>query len=116
MLTSSGHVRLKRGDPIVSDDAAALTRARIAYLENLGDELRARGFAVRLTIPREGPPSLHVVNPRASALAENILAESTEGGWWFWWSWAERIAPAEDLGSAADRVVRVLAATGEHSS
>jgi hypothetical protein len=99
----------------VSNEAAALARTRIAYLEDLGDELRGRGYAVRLTVPREGPPSLHVVNPRTSSLAENILAETTEGGWWFWWSWAERIGPADDLHQAADRVVRVLAATGEHS-
>src|SRR4051812_11512552 len=100
----------------MSNEAAAQERTRIAYLEDLGDELRGRGFAVRLTVPREGPPNLHVVNPRASALAENILAESTEGGWWFWWSWAERIGPADELAEAADRVVRVLANTGEHSS
>jgi hypothetical protein len=100
----------------VSHETAALARTRIAYLEGLGDELRARGFAVRLTIPRGGPPSLHVVNPRASALAESILAETTEGSWWFWWSWAERIARADDLAEVADRVARVLAATGEHSS
>ena len=101
------------------DEKAALARTRIAYLESLGDELRNRGFAVRLTIPQGGPPSLHVVNPHAAALAENILAESaegTDGTWWFWWSWAERIAPADDLGEAADRVTRVLAATGEYSS
>lgn len=100
----------------MSDETAALARTRIAYLERLGDELRDRGFAVRLTVPQGGPPSLHVVNPHASALAENILAESTDGGWWFWWSWAERIAPADDLGDVADRVTRVLAVTGEYSS
>ena len=43
----------------MSNEAAALARTRIAYLEDLGDELRERGFAVRLTVPREGPPSLH---------------------------------------------------------
>jgi hypothetical protein len=100
----------------VSDENAALARTRIAYLESLGDELRDRGFAVRLMVPQGGPPSLHVVNPLASALAENILAESTAGAWWFWWSWAERIAPADDLGGAADRVTRVLSATGEYTS
>ncbi|GLY72503.1 hypothetical protein [Actinoallomurus iriomotensis] len=100
----------------MSDENAALARTRITYLESLGDELRDRGFAVRLTIPQGGPPSLHVVNPRASALAENILAETTAGAWWFWWSWAERIAPANDPAEAADRVTRVLAATGEYSS
>jgi hypothetical protein len=100
----------------VSDEQAALARTRITYLEGLGDELRDRGFAVRLTIPQGGPPSLHVVNPRASALAENILAEPAAGTWWFWWSWAERIALADDAVEAADRVTRVLAATGEYSS
>ncbi len=100
----------------MSDEKAALARTRIAYLEDLGDELRHRGLAVRLTVPQGGPPSLHVVNPRASVLAENILAESTAGAWWFWWSWAERIAPAEDVADAADRVTRVLAASGEYSS
>ena len=100
----------------MSDDHAALARTRISYLESLGDELRARGLAVRLAIPQGGPPSLHVVNPRASALAENILAEAVGGAWWFWWSWAERIAPADDPVDAAGRVVRVLAATGEHGS
>jgi hypothetical protein len=101
----------------VSDEKpTALARTRIAYLDSLGGELRSRGFAVRLMIPQGGPPSLHVVNPRASALAENILAESTAGIWWFWWSWAERIAPAEDPAEAADRVTRVLAVTGEYGS
>jgi hypothetical protein len=103
----------------VSDEKTALARTRIAYLEGLGDALRNRGFAVRLMVPQGGPPSLHVVNPQASALAENILAEcaeNTDGAWWFWWSWAERIAPADDLHEAADRVTRVLAATGEYSS
>lgn len=100
----------------MSDEKAALARSRITYLERLGRELRDRGFAVRLTTPQGGPPSLHVVNPRASALAENILAESIGGSWWFWWSWAERIAPADDLCEAVDRVTRVLAAIGEYSS
>jgi hypothetical protein len=101
---------------VVSDEKAALARTRITYLESLGDELRGRGFAVRLAIPHDGPPSLHVVNPHASALAENILAETAGGAWWFWWSWAERIAPADDPADAADRVTRVLAAAGEYSS
>ena len=98
----------------MSNETSALARTRIAYLESLGDELRVRGFAVRLSIPREGPPILHVVNPRASVMAENIIAESTGDGWWFWWSWAERIGRADDLGETAERVAAVLAATREH--
>lgn len=100
----------------MSNETAALARTRIEYLERLGDQLRLRGLTVRLTIPPTGPPSLHVVNPRATALTENILAENSADGWWFWWSWAERIARADDLGEAADRVARVLAETEEHDS
>jgi hypothetical protein len=29
--------------------------------------------------------------------------------WWFWWSWAERIAVADDVDLAATTIVRVLA-------
>jgi hypothetical protein len=29
--------------------------------------------------------------------------------WWFWWSWAERIAVADDVDLAAGTIVRVLA-------
>ena len=89
---------------------AALARTRIEYLERLGDELTGRGMRVRVTVPRGRPPSLHVMNPDASALTENILAESGVDGWWYWWSWAERIAVADDVAGAADLVVRVLAA------
>lgn len=88
---------------------AALVKTRIDYLEKLGEELAGRGFRVRLTTPAGRPPSLHVTNPEASALTENILAESGSDGWWFWWSWAERIAPADDISHAADLVLRVLA-------
>lgn len=89
--------------------AAALLNARLDYLGKLGEELASRGFRVRVTTPRGLPASLHVMNPDASALTENILAEDGTDGWWFWWSWAERIAAADDVPAAADRVARVLA-------
>lgn len=88
---------------------AAPSKTRIEYLEELGDELVKRGFRVRLTLPRGQSPSLHVLNPDASALTENILAEQGADGWWYWWSWAERIAAADDVATAADRVALVLA-------
>ncbi|MBO2446722.1 hypothetical protein J4573_06445 [Actinomadura barringtoniae] len=79
------------------------------YLEELGEQLVRRGFRVRLNVPRGQAPSLHVMNPDASALTENILAERGADGWWYWWSWAERIAAASDAPAAADRIARVLA-------
>ena len=55
-------------------------------------------------------PSLYVVNPAARALEENVyVACGKDGLWWFWWSWAERIAVADDIDQAASTIVRVLA-------
>jgi hypothetical protein len=47
-----------------------------------------------------------VRNPRVPMRAETIVAQ----GEWFWWPWADRIGPADDVPAAADRVARVLAA------
>ncbi|GLW62709.1 hypothetical protein Arub01_09530 [Actinomadura rubrobrunea] len=88
---------------------AASSATRLDYLEKLGDELRRLGLSARLSVPRDGAPSLHVMNPAASVLTENILVERGEDGWWYWWSWAERIASADDVGAAAARVAAVLA-------
>jgi len=88
---------------------AALVKTRMEYLEELGEQLVRRGFRVRLNVPRGQAPSLHVMNPDASALTENILAERGADGWWYWWSWAERIAAASDTPAAAERIARVLA-------
>ncbi|WP_051108934.1 hypothetical protein [Actinomadura flavalba] len=88
---------------------AAVVTSRLELLEALGAELAGRGYRTRIT-PRDHAPSLHVMNPDASSLAENILAEEGTDGWWFWWSWAERIGPAHDLTAAANRVALVLTA------
>ncbi|MFI0409684.1 hypothetical protein [Actinomadura sp. 3N508] len=87
----------------------APSRTRIELLEELGGELVERGFRVRIVQPRDQPPVLHVLNPDVSALTENVLAEQAADGWWYWWSWAERIAPADDAPTAAARIARVLA-------
>jgi hypothetical protein len=96
-------------DQRVSDGAIAL-RECLDRLEGLADALRQHGLAPRLVAPLGRVPSLHVVNPAASALAEDIFAGPCQDGqWWFWWSWAERIAPAADLSGAAARIRHVLA-------
>jgi hypothetical protein len=96
----------------VSEEAVALRDRRIAYLESLGEKLRGRGFMIQIMEPRNSPPSLRVVNPGASALVETILAERATDGWWYWWSWAERIAVVEDAEAAAARIAHVLASAG----
>ena len=83
---------------------------QLEHLEKLGEELTRRGMQVRVVLPPGRVPSLYVVNPDARALEEHIYAGcGSDGSWWFWWSWAERISPTEDLDASATAIVRVLA-------
>ena len=92
-------------------DAAGGTQACADRLDQLGPALAARGMTASLVTPAGRVPSLRVVNPAAPALAEDVYAGCCEdGSWWFWWSWAERIAAASDLDQAAARIAHVLAA------
>jgi hypothetical protein len=80
------------------------------YLEKLADELSGRGLEAWLMAPPGRVPSLYVTNPGARALEENVyVSYAKDGMWWFWWSWAERIAVADDVDLAATTIVRVLA-------
>jgi hypothetical protein len=83
----------------------------LARLESLAAQLADNGLRTRLVTPPGRLPSLHVVNPAAAALSEDVYAGvGRDGQWWFWWSWAERIAASEDLNGAASQIRRVLAA------
>ncbi len=80
-------------------------------LEGLAAELSKHGLMTRLMAPAGRVPSLHVVNPAVSRLAEDVyVGRSQDGLWWFWWPWAERIAPGDELAAAAALIARVLSA------
>jgi hypothetical protein len=85
--------------------------AESAYLEKLSEELAHRGLEAWIMAPPGRVPSLYVVNPAARALEENVYAarSRSDGLWWFWWSWAERIGVTDDLDHAAATIARVLA-------
>jgi hypothetical protein len=52
-------------------------------------------------------PRLEIMHPGGAA--EDVYAwRGQDGTWWFWWSWAERIAAAADLDEAAGRIEQVL--------
>lgn len=88
-------------------------QANLARLQGLADVLVRRGLRARIMTPPGRVPSLHVVNPLAGALAEDVYAgRGQDGLWWFWWSWAERITLSEDPEAAAALIERVLAASG----
>jgi predicted pyridoxine 5'-phosphate oxidase superfamily flavin-nucleotide-binding protein len=85
-----------------------------AELEQLGAAIRDGGvFDAVVAAPAGGQARLRVRNRTAPVMAENIFcAAGPDGEWWFWWGWAERIAPAGDVAAAARLVMKVLAAIG----
>lgn len=90
--------------------ADAATATAIAVLEDLATRLAADGWQVRLHAPPDRRPMLHVANSSATALSDLVTTEEgSDGRWWLWWSWAERICPADDLDQAAAVIGRVLA-------
>jgi hypothetical protein len=94
------------------DTRTGVTAEVTAQLEALAADLSKRGFTA--TIAMGGRyPRLMVVNKAASRLSEDIYAAPTsDDGWWFWWSWAERIAPIGDVDSAAFKIAHVLTPNG----
>lgn len=81
----------------------------IDRLERLAAELGRRGLRTTVMTPSGRVPSLHVVNSGVSRLAEDVyVGRSQDGQWWFWWSWAERIARDDAVGEAATLIARVL--------
>ncbi len=113
-VPASGPSRTRSAGAGTADAAAtrsATWQANLARLEGLAEVLNGRGLRVRLMTPPGRVPSLHVVNPGAVALTEDVYAgRGQDGTWWFWWSWAERITVGEDLEGAASMIEHVLAA------
>ncbi|HEY2578423.1 MAG TPA: hypothetical protein VGI74_19145 [Streptosporangiaceae bacterium] len=85
----------------------AQTAADIADLEKLAAELAARGYKTALSTSASRPPHLAVINPRARALNERVIAQAGK----FWWPWAEQIAPCDEVAEAAAIIARVLRTT-----
>lgn len=91
-------------------EKSPIAELREGLLDKLATELSHRGLQAWFMEPPGRQPYLWVVNPQASALEESVYAQrGRDGLWWFWWSWAERIAPADDVDLAAGNIVRVLA-------
>jgi hypothetical protein len=96
---------------VVAPGPAQAPQAYLSRLEGLAEVLSHRGLRASLMAPPGRVPCLHVVNPAASVLAEDVYTgRGQDGTWWFWWSWAERIAAGDDLEGAAVMIKRVLAA------
>jgi hypothetical protein len=81
------------------------TRAdEITSLEKLAVEAAALGLRAAVRQSPGQPPCLHVANPRASVLTENVFAHSGR----YFYSWAEPIAGCDQPATAAAILARVL--------
>lgn len=80
------------------------------HLEELATRLSRVGLCTRLEEPLGQAPRLHVLNPDLPVAEEHVIIEAHSDQAWFWWAWAERIAPARDLDRAVDDIRRVLGA------
>ena len=79
-----------------------------ADLEKLAAEIDGEGYLARVLAPAGRRPYLYVRNRAVAALTEKIYA----GDGFYWWGWAERIAPTGDVGMAAQIITRVLRTVG----
>jgi hypothetical protein len=80
----------------------------IDHLEALAADLNGRGFATKI-MPHGRYPSVRVVNRTALHLSDQVfVARASDGSVWFWWSWAERIAPTGRPDMAAAKIAHVL--------
>jgi hypothetical protein len=76
-------------------------------LDEVAAELRGRGHEPNWFAPEGHEPWLAVRNPKVPMLAETVLVHDR----WFGWLRRDRIDPAADVPTAADRALTVLTAT-----
>jgi hypothetical protein len=82
----------------------------IAFLDALAAQLRCRGWTAYLSTPPGRLPGLFVQDPRQAAQCGDVIAvpSGPAGDVWYWFSWAERIAPVRAPGAAADAIIRTF--------
>lgn len=91
-------------------DGAIDATALIAHLEELIARLNDNGFRANLLDGRQ--LGIHVLNPHATVLNDDLyVARKEDGSWWLWFSWAKACAPLDRPDVAAQRIMHVLAAS-----
>jgi hypothetical protein len=93
---------------MAATEADAAQRAAV-QLAALADNLAGRGFLAHHLMQAGQHPCLAVASRSVPQLSETVYAApAPDGGWWFWWSWADRIAPVSEVESAAFKIAYVL--------
>ena len=82
----------------------------IAFLDALAAQLRCRGWTAYLRTATGRLPGLCVQDPRQPTQCGDVIAAPSgpAGDVWYWFSWAERIAPVRAPGAAADVIIRTF--------
>jgi hypothetical protein len=83
-------------------------RVDLTHLDDLARELTGRGYFTMIVT--DGTPRLNVLDRREPGRYGTVVCErgTEEGERWFWWSWADRIAPVTEVERAAALVDRTL--------
>jgi hypothetical protein len=73
----------------------------------LAAQMRARGWSAYISMPPGRLASLFVQDPHDRRQCGDVIAarDTVTGHWWYWFSWAERIAPAHAPAAAADAII-----------
>jgi hypothetical protein len=89
----------------VADIAQA--RDGIVCLDVLAAQMHARGWSAYISTPPGRLASLFVQDPHDRRQCGDIIParDTTTGQWWYWFSWAERIAPAHAPAAAAAAII-----------
>jgi hypothetical protein len=118
-MSTTNRLRLRRETSSVGDAFAAAETSNghagqvgdgIAFLEMLAAQMHARGWTAYINTPAGRLTSLFVQDPHNRAECGDIIAASggPAGDWWYWFSWAERIAPVQAPAAAADAIIRAF--------
>ncbi len=91
---------------------SAMERAALTLvadrLNTLAVNLDNRGFGARV-LATDGTLRVWVENRSVPRLSEAVYAAPAEdGSWWLWWSWADQLAPIDDVDAAAFKIAYVL--------
>jgi len=77
----------------------------------LADNLTGQGFTAQVTHAGKYPRA-DVAHRSVPQLSETVYAAPADGGtWWFWWPWADRIAPVSEAETATFKIACVLTLT-----
>ena len=96
------------GGAVLTGAERAEVTAAAKRLNDLAAELDRRGFAARV-LASGGKLRMWVQNRSISQLSDAVYAAPDgDGAWWLWWSWADQIAPIDDVGEAAFKIAYVL--------